>query len=187
MSIRRLSCAIWLVAEAAVAAPASVPPPQRAAPAAAPKWRDDAALDAAAERKRDELIAELEAFLPRAAENERKADLTFQLAELWWEKARFQSLQEVKEYDEAQARWSATREGGEPRIDDRRSQEYRQQALRLYQEILQQHPAYARTDEVLFVAGYNFAESGPKQEAMRRYQELIDRHPGSRFVPDAYV
>lgn len=196
MTVRRLCLALWLVPAAAMAAgpiklkpaPREIEPQPRSGPAAVrPPPPDELAVEIATERKRDQLIEELQAILPRISEGERKADLTFQLAELWWEKARFQSMREVKEYDEAQAKWSAERKGEEPRIDDRRSAGYRQEALQLYQEILERHPAYARTDEVLFVVGYNLAESGRKQEAVRRYQELIDRHPRSRFVPDAWV
>jgi len=75
-----------------------------AAFAAAPALRDDAALDAAADQKRDELIEDLRTIIPRMPEGDRRADLYFQLAELFWEKSRYAAFQEVKEHDAAVAR-----------------------------------------------------------------------------------
>ncbi|TMA27533.1 MAG: tetratricopeptide repeat protein [Deltaproteobacteria bacterium] len=153
----------------------------------APITQEEIGRDAAADRKRDELIEELGVIIPKIAEGERKADLHFQLAELWWEKARYVSLREVKEYDDAYAKWLEKREGEEPRIVTARSDSYRKEALQLYQTILKKYPRYARTDEVLFVVAYNRYEIGAKAEAIESYQTLIARYPASKFVPDAYV
>src|SRR5918911_2017032 len=101
------------------------------AAAAAPQ--DDP--DARADRKRDEMIEDLRAILPRMPEGDRRADLWFQLAELWWEKARYTGLLEVRDHDQAVARWAEKRDGEEPKLDVRRSEGYRKEALRLYQEL----------------------------------------------------
>jgi len=115
---------------------------------------EDLKIDAAADRKRDELIQDLESLIPRMPESDRKADLYFQLGELWWEKARFASLQEVTRYDEAWGRWSGSRTGPEPATDTQRSDGYRKKALQLYQLVLDRYPGYERRDEVLFVAAH---------------------------------
>lgn len=164
-------------------------PQERKGPARmpAPTSDEEVARDAATDRKRDELIAELEAIIPRIAEGERKADLYFQLAELWWEKARYLSLQENKEYDDAYGKWLEERRGEEPKLNATRSVRYRKEALRLYQIILKNHPAYPRQDEVLFVSAYNLYEAGQQEEAVQSYTRLIEQFPRSRFVPDAYV
>ena len=147
----------------------------------------EAEREAATDKKRDELIADLQALLPRMPESGRKADLWFQLAELWWEKARYVSVQEGKAYDEAYAAWARTRAGQEPKIDGRRSEGFRKQALAVYGQILDEYPAYERRDEVLFVLADNLNQSGDKAEAARRYRALIAGFPSSRFVPDAWV
>ena len=54
--------------------------------AAAQSSAEDRERDAAADRKRDEMIEDLRAIIPRTPEGDRRADLYFQLAELWWEK-----------------------------------------------------------------------------------------------------
>src|SRR5207248_1739391 len=75
----------------------------------------------------------------------------------------------------------------EPKIDSRRSDGYRKQALQLYQLVLEKYPRYERRDEVLFVAGHNLYDSGNQGEGLVRYRALIEQYPRSRFVPDAYV
>jgi TolA-binding protein len=149
--------------------------------------QDDLDRDALADHKRDELIQDLETLIPRMPETDRKADLYFQLAELWGEKARFILTQEVKEHDDVYARWAGARNGEEPRIDTHRSDGYRRQSLQLYQLILDRYPRYERRDEVLFVAAHNLYESGSKEEGVARYTALIQQYPRSRFVPDAQV
>jgi TolA-binding protein len=171
----------------------------------APSSEEEVERDAAADKKRDELIADLKTIIPKIPEGEKKADLYFQLAELWWEKARYLSLQEVNDYDDALAKWLETRRtegdgspgarggavggaiGEEPRINTRQSDAYRKEALKLYQVILKNHPSYQRKDEVLFVVAYNLYEAGNKQEAIQNYNTLIKQYPQSKLVPDAYV
>ena len=150
-----------------------------------PTSEEDVERDAAADKKRDELIQDLQTIIPKIPEGEKKADLYFQLAELWWEKARYVSLQEVKDYDDAFAKWD--HKGEEPKINTHKSDAYRKEALKLYQIILKNYPSYERKDEVLFVVAYNLYESGSKTEAIQNYNTLIKQYPQSRFVPDAYV
>ncbi len=164
-------------------------PAERKGPAhvKAPTSEDEVERDAAADKKRDELIADLKTIIPKIPDSEKKADLYFQLAELWWEKARYVYLQESKDYDDAFARWSEAKQGEEPRLATKTSDAYRKESLRLYQIILKSYPAYERKDEVLFVVAYNLYEAGQKPEAIQNYNTLIKQYPQSRFVPDAYV
>ncbi len=169
-------------------APGDVPA-ERKGPAQvkAPTSEDDVERGAAADKKRDELIADLKIIIPRVPGSEKKADLYFQLAELWWEKARYLYLQESNDYDDAFAKWSETKKGDEPKLGLKTSDAYRQEALRLYQIILKDYPGYERKDEVLFVVAYSLYEAGQKPEAIQNYHTLIRQYPKSRFVPDAYL
>jgi TolA-binding protein len=153
----------------------------------APTSEDEVQRDAAADKKRDELIEELKIIIPKIQDGPQKADLYFQLAELWWEKARYVSLVEVKDYDDAYGKWLESKKGEEPKVSTRTSDAYRKEALKIYQIILKTYPTYSRKDEVLFVVAYNLYESGSKQEAIQSYNTLIKQYPDSRFVPDAYV
>jgi TolA-binding protein len=161
--------------------------------AATARAADEAAHDAAVDGKRDEMIAQLTRILPKLAQGDRKAHLLFQLAELWWEKASYVALREVREYDQRNAAWLAARSsdaksaGPEPRMSTAASDGYRKEALVLYQAVLHDYPEYPRRDELLFVLAYNQYEMGDRAAALRSYQALIDQFPASRFVPDAYV
>ncbi|HXN83230.1 MAG TPA: tetratricopeptide repeat protein, partial [Myxococcales bacterium] len=148
---------------------------------------------AAADQKRDELIADLQRMIAHA-QGPAKADLLFQLAEYWWEKSRYAALREMKDFDDAYARWSAERDekgaaraGPVPPQSAQRSERYRKQTLAIYRDLLDRYPRYPRRDEVLFVAGYNLYESGDKAQAMKSYEALVRDHPESRLVPDALV
>lgn len=159
-----------------------------AARAAAKPAQGDPAREAQAAEKRDELIHDLEAILPRMAGSDRRADLEFQLAELWWEKARQAGQAEIRQHDDAYAKWAdAGRKGEEPKRDARRSEADRKRALDIYRRILDQYPRYERRDEVLFVFGHNLYESGSREQGVASYRTLVDQFPESRFVPDAYV
>src|SRR5436309_5213416 len=113
--------------------------------------------------KRDQLIEEGTKLLS-LIEGERKAELLFQLGELYWEKAQLASLLEVQKHDEQVKAWLELRDrdaqsaGPEPKVVTANSDALRKKSLSLYAELLRDHPSYARTDEVLFVKGYAQAE-----------------------------
>ena len=161
----------------------------------APTSEDDVARDAAADAKRDEEVTQLLQIIPNIPdEAPQKADLIFQLAELYWEKSRYVALTESKEYDDTYAKWLGEVDkkgqkaaGPEPRMVTTRSDDQRKKSLQQYQALLKLFPNYPRKDEVLFVVSYNLYESGQKAEALANYNTLIKQYPQSKFVPDAYV
>lgn len=160
----------------------------------APTSEDEVARDEAASQKRDQLIGDLKKIIPKIQDAApQKADLIFQLAELYWEKSRSVSLREGREYDEAYGRWLSAHDkdpkaaGPEPKLSTKESDAHRRDALGQYQQILEKYKEYPRKDEVLFVVAYNLYESGQKAEALASYNTLIKQYPQSKFVPDAYV
>ncbi|MBI5547853.1 MAG: tetratricopeptide repeat protein, partial [Deltaproteobacteria bacterium] len=154
---------------------------------------EEVQIDAKADQKRDEQIEQLKKIIPKV-QGPQKADLLFQLAELWWSKSKFVAHKGIAKYDEALAKWmektnKGESAGAEPKFEQftREGELYRQEALRKYEEILRDFPTYERKDEVLFAFAYNKAEVGQKEEAIAKYNELIKQYPNSKFVPDAYV
>src|SRR5579872_610899 len=67
------------------------------------KYNDNAlnanARDAKADEKRDEEIEELEKLIPTQS-GATKADLLFQLSELWWEKSKFVYITEMARFEQ---------------------------------------------------------------------------------------
>ncbi|HUB06423.1 MAG TPA: tetratricopeptide repeat protein, partial [Myxococcales bacterium] len=148
--------------------------------------------DAKADEKRSEEIEELKKIIPKIQDGPQKADLLFQLAELWGEKGKFMYFTEMRDYDKAYDEYTQKENQGvkgltEPTVNTRQSDLYRQQAIELYQKILADYQSYPRNDEVLFNLAYNLYDMDKKKEAIARYWDLIRQHPDSKFVPDAYV
>ncbi|MEE2902198.1 MAG: tetratricopeptide repeat protein [Myxococcota bacterium] len=81
------------------------------------------------------------------------------------------------------------RKGREPTQRDytRQSELIKQNALKLYEKVLNEYPRYRRNDEVLFYLGYNNYEAGDKKKAVSHYWTLIKQFPSSRLVPDSYL
>lgn len=162
---------------------------QRILDASGPRADIDYDLEAA--KKRDEQIAQLQKIIPRV-QGAPRADLLFRLAELWWEKSRIEARAGILRYDEAMNAWIEGGEKagqGEPRLGDflKESELFRFEALRTYRDVLDNHPDYARRDEVLFADAYNKAELGRRAEAIAGYVELLRAFPQSRFAGDAQV
>lgn len=147
--------------------------------------------DAKADQKRDEEIEELEKLIPTQT-GSTKADLLFQLAELWWEKSKYVYFTEMSKYEQDEQKFYEDQGKGvkglkEPKQNNRKSDLYRQQAIDLYNKILTDYPQYPRKDEVLFNLAYNMYDLGKKKDAVSRYWELIRQYPNSKFVPDSYI
>jgi tetratricopeptide (TPR) repeat protein len=173
-------------------------PEERKGPAAfqqaAPRDFDESKA-AAADKKRDEAIEALKRIIPRIEDGSpQKADLLFQLAELYWEKQKFLALKAnarfSKDIEAATAAMNRGEKVPDPKLDLRESELYRSETMRLYETILRDYPAYHRKDEVLFALGYNLYELGGKKnrtEAVKRYEDLTKNYPDSRFLADTYV
>ena len=156
---------------------------------------EDVTRDAKADQLRDQQIESIKKILPKLQDSSAsKADLYFQLAELWWEKSRYVAIQEAKVYDDTYAKWLQEVDkkgqkgaGPEPKMITAKSDTFRREALVNYRVILEKYPTYPRKDEVLFVVSYNLYESGQKNDALANYNTLIKQFPNSKFVPDSYV
>jgi tetratricopeptide (TPR) repeat protein len=153
---------------------------------------EDAARNAIVEKKRDEEIESLKRIIPKFPDGSpQKAELLYNLAELYWEKSKYlyqkemlKFLDEQKKVEEAHNRGEKLAEAKE---DHRESELYRREAMTFYETILREYPAYERKDEVLFALGYNLYETGKRDQAVKRYEELIKSYPNSRFIGDVYV
>ncbi len=153
---------------------------------------EDVEREATADKKRDEQIEAAKKIIPKIEDgNPQKADLLFQLSELYWEKSRYLYRKEMlgfftqqKEADEKKNRGEKT---AEPKEDHRESELYRSETMRLYETILREYPTYERKDEVLFNLAYNQYDIGKRDLAVKRYEELLKSYPGSKFVSDTYV
>jgi len=63
----------------------------------------------------------------------------------------------------------------------------RQEAIRTYATLVQDHPNFRRMDEVLFSLAFGLEELRQHDRARQVYHRLIKGFPQSRFVPHAYL
>jgi len=156
-----------------------------------PKEEKEVSKDAQADLKRDEAIKMLQEISARFPTGPRKADVMFQLAELYWEKSKYLYFKEMHKYnqdvEDCQKKSKDYRKCEDLKINTRQSELYRKQALDIYQKIIKEYPDYPRKDEVLFVLGYNLYEMGKKTDGIKFYWDLIKQFPKSKFAPDAYL
>lgn len=146
---------------AAVAAPA---PPRVAAPAVVgpPAEPVDEAIEQLAQAKRVEAIGRLEQLLVGAPPPEVAAELRLRLAILRLEGGRFLVLR------------------GDPA-----GRGWLEQASALARRVLEEFPAYQRTDQVLLVEARCRADLGDGPGARARLDELGRRFPASSLAPEA--
>ncbi|MSP70599.1 MAG: tetratricopeptide repeat protein [Myxococcales bacterium] len=64
------------------------------------------------------------------------------------------------------------------------AQKYRDDAIKVYVEIVKNFPEYRFLDRVLFALAYNYQQKQEPDKAKKIYIELIKRYPKSQHVPD---
>jgi tetratricopeptide (TPR) repeat protein len=149
---------------------------------------DDVERDAAADKRREEAIAELLQIIPTFEDGEQKADLLYRLAELYWEKAKYTYFQEFRVYDEQVEQWSKkNNQGPEPALKTAGSDTMKKRAIEVYDQILKRYPDYKRNDEVLFNKANSLYEAGEKKQAIDLLAQLIRQYPNSSYVADTYL
>jgi TolA-binding protein len=146
---------------------------------------------AKAEKKRDEQIDEIKALLGKMKPNdERRGELVFRLAEIYWAKSKFIYQKEFKNFDDAYQKWVDNGRGGkEPQLASftAESEAYKKQALQNYGIILDKFPNYPRLDEVLYIMAFNQYDAGKADDALSNYSQLIKQYPKSEYVSDSYL
>ncbi|MAO84652.1 MAG: hypothetical protein CMH50_12355 [Myxococcales bacterium] len=141
-----------------------------------------------AQRKRNEVIRKISKALPQQPEGDR-ADLIFQLAELFWQTSQFWYRQEYASFDKSLQAWfdSGGDEKTRPKLKTPKADTFKNQAIRNYDILLKKYPRYRRRDQVLYVMAYNLYLAGKKNGAVRKYGELVKKFPKSEFAADAYL
>lgn len=139
--------------------------------------------------KREEQIEGIQRLVDLGADPDEIPDLKFRLAELFYEKARFNFFRS----EEARAA-SLNAEGPQKEELERKSAELQrerqywvEQALTLYREIREVYPGYPRMPEVLFALAQAHWNQGRFQDAVDVYADLIRTYPDSPLVSDAWL
>lgn len=114
---------------------------------------------------------------------DKKADVMFRLAELYWLYDRSEYFKKLetydKQYDAHIKNKLKTPLPVEPKFTGDRS-------FQVYKDIIKVAPNYPRLDEVLFLSGFHSAEID-SPEAEKYFTALVKKYPNSRYRPDAYM
>ncbi len=122
-----------------------------------------------------------------------RPDILLRLAELYFEKQTQLNVR-VRGFDERIFQARQRKNGGavrqleqEQRQAEQAVDGVRQEAIRTYAQLVQDHPDFPRMDEVLFSLAFGLEEMRQVDRARQVYYRLIKNHPNSRFVPHAWL
>ncbi|MFH1263356.1 MAG: tetratricopeptide repeat protein [Pseudomonadota bacterium] len=142
----------------------------------------DYQVDQALSQKIREEIAILTRLLKRTTEPNRRADMYFRIAELYWLNNRSRYFQQMEVYNKAYDEWFQ----GKRKVRPVEPQFSGAASFTLYKQIIQTASTYDRLDEVMFLAGFHATEVGDSQ-ALGYFKELVARFPKSKFRLDSYM
>jgi len=144
--------------------------------------------------KRREQIESLKKIISLSPEKSKETPgLLFRLGELYWEESKFFFFEANRKDDDLINAMNRKDQAGQEKAKQekeqllKRSKEYGRLAVDQYTVIVQEHPTFERTDEVLYFLGHNLMETGDDRKALVAFKRLIDKHPKSRFLPDAHL
>lgn len=162
-------------------------------------------LDLATRRNRGAVRARAAALLERevqvlqrmvrntSAEDPKRPDVLLRLAETYFETQTILTAR-VRSFDEPMFQAKQRKDGTklrklqqEQRQAEQQLAQVRQETLRAYALLVQDHPNYPRMDEVLFSLAFSLDELKQFDKARVVYHRLIKTYPNSRFIPNAYL
>ena len=139
---------------------------------------------------RKQQIETLNRLIERNPRDSNMPDYLFRLAEAWWEETRFAYLMENLEYEQKLKAFDEAKlkEKPVPPVENYA------QSISYYEKILQQFPAYARLDEVLYRLGKAALQQGKalqdkvlSNKGVQYLNQLIQKYPTSRYVPQTHL
>ncbi|MCY1002430.1 tetratricopeptide repeat protein [Myxococcus sp. MISCRS1] len=143
--------------------------------------------------KRREQIASLKKIISLSPDPKEVPSLLFRLGEFYWEESKFYFFEANRKDDDLLKAMNANDAAGQQRAKAEkaelvaRQKEYGKLAVEQYTKIVQEHPKFERTDEVLFFLGQYLMEEGQDRKALVAFKRLVEKHPTSKFIPDAYL
>jgi TolA-binding protein len=141
-------------------------------------------LEVQERKERLDAIAQFEEFLQRYPNEPRYTpDVTFRLAELYYERSSDDHAVAMRSYEEKLKRVdpnSNVQPPPEPPVDYAPS-------IALYRQLLERFPKFRLNDASTYLLGYCLEKQNDFDEAQQAYQDLIEDYPKSRFVTEAWV
>ena len=143
-----------------------------------------------AREKRHEEMAFAKELLSRGTmQGEQKAEMMLRLADLYFEEGRDIYLSEMSAYEiEFDKCFNDPKcDPTQMKADNVESRKWQEKSIKLYRQILQNYPTFARADEATFYLASALQDIGEDKEALKEFTRLVKTYPESNYVPDAYV
>ncbi|MDB4967310.1 MAG: Tetratricopeptide 2 repeat protein [Myxococcales bacterium] len=135
--------------------------------------------------KRRQGIVLLETYLREHGPTPETPEVVFQLAELKWEEAKSQFLQQMSAFNTAVENCAKEKQARcktppQPTLELVSSQA-------LYKRLLTEYPSFRKTDAVLYLYGFSLRSEGKLDQALVQFKRILNEHAQSRFRPDAWM
>ncbi len=127
--------------------------------------------------KCDLAIINTKTLIARSKNRPYLPEIYLRLAELYIEKSRIAYF----------LRKSNQADGGEQALDQYESNMLKQQAIEIYQRLLNQYADFAYIDKVHFFMAHEYRELGQIDEMIKHYQVIIAKYPQSDYAPEAHL
>ncbi|HJN73595.1 MAG TPA: tetratricopeptide repeat protein [Myxococcota bacterium] len=143
-----------------------------------------------ARQKRHEEMDFAKELLSRGTmQGEQKAEMMLRLADLYFQEGRDHYLSEMQAYEK---KFDAC--FNDPKCDSKtmspdnvESKKWQDKSIKLYRQILQNYPTFARADEATFYLASALQDTGQRKDALKEFTRLVKTYPESGYVADAYV
>ena len=143
-----------------------------------------------ARQKRHEEMDFAKELLSRGTmQGEQKAEMMLRLADLYFQEGRDYYLTEMKEYEKKfDACFNDPKcDSATMTADNTESKKWQDKSIKLYRQILQNYPTFARADEATFYLASALQDTGESKSALKEFTRLVKTYPESGYVADAYV
>ena len=127
-------------------------------------------------RKCELAIINTKTLIGRSKNRPYLPELYLRLAELYIEKSRLAYF--LRKDQQAE---------GERALDQYEANMLKQQAIEVYQRILDDFPGFQYADKVRFFMAHEYLELGQTDEMLKQYQTLIGQYPDSQYTPEAHL
>lgn len=143
--------------------------------------------------KRHEQIESLKKIIDLGPNPNEAPDLTFRLAELYWEESKYHFFEANRKDDDIFRSRADNNQAALSRAENEKKQSlgrvahFQKLAIDQYGSIIRKYPKYERMDEVLFYLAKTMWDAGQEKNAITVYRKLIKDHKESKFLPDTHV
>lgn len=155
---------------------------------------DELKISLEGDRKRDEAIRLLKELIEASDDTDpEKPKYLFQLAESLWAKSKYHEQKAFRIQDEMygaqdrQDRAAVERYKRQMQDELKEATRQREEAVKVYVQIINNHPSYEKISDVYFYLGVNLIEIGKRPQALQIFRKLLQEYPTTEYTPNVLL